>query len=150
MPRADQSGLTKYLYRDRRPDAFPVRTSIEDKEINFSWTSEEEKPLYSPFCVTWEGYIEITEAGRYSFFIESDDGSELWIDDHQVVDNSGSHATEKKGNTIFMERGQHSVRLTYFDVAGDAAVHWTWIRPGAAEETVPTRVLFHKGSSIGQ
>src|SRR5690606_1787054 len=43
------------------------------------------------FGFVFEGYIWITNPGEYTFYTNSDDGSKLWINDQQVVDNDGRH-----------------------------------------------------------
>jgi hypothetical protein len=50
--------------------------------------------------VVFRGDLVIDEPGTYSFFLESDDGSRLWIDDRLVVDNDGLHAMVEKASAM--------------------------------------------------
>ena len=73
---------------DKKPDVERV-----DKQINFASTLEAfpGTKLVDNFYVIWTGKIRIPEDGTYSFFLESDDGSRLFIGGAQVVDNGGLH-----------------------------------------------------------
>ena len=44
------------------------------------------------FAARWTGQIRIDDAGLTRFYLASDDGSRLYIDNHLVVDNGGLHA----------------------------------------------------------
>jgi hypothetical protein len=57
----------------------------------------------------WDGYVYIPYAGEWTFGSDSDDGSYIFIDGVEVVDNHGGHGMphEKKG-TISLEKGMHS------------------------------------------
>ena len=42
-------------------------------------------------AATFTGFLTITQPGSYSFSLESDDGSKLFLDDQLVIDNNGLH-----------------------------------------------------------
>src|SRR5690606_31600210 len=70
------------------------------------------------FGFVFEGYIEISEAGEYTFYTTSDDGSALFINDQIVVDNDGLHAEQEKSGTLTLEKGKHAIRATFFEKTG--------------------------------
>jgi hypothetical protein len=72
----------------KKPDVERV-----DKQINFASTLEAfpGTKLVDNFYVVWTGKIRIPADGIRTFFLESDDGSQLFIDGKQVVDNGGLH-----------------------------------------------------------
>lgn len=70
-----------------------------------------EDPYY--FAVHWEGTLNITESGTYSFELGSDDDSWVYVDDEMVVDLGGVHAYVVTGHPIYLEEGVHIIDI-YF------------------------------------
>ncbi len=66
------------------------------------------------FAIDYTGKFYINDAGEYRFFLTSDDGSKLWIDDREVVDNNGLHAPETVEGKAKLSRGIHTIHVTYF------------------------------------
>ncbi len=48
------------------------------------------------YALRFTGEIQIDQAGKYTFFTSSDDGSRLYIDNQLVVDNDGVHVMVEK------------------------------------------------------
>ena len=67
------------------------------------------------FAVLFTTKLTITEAGKYTFGIISDDGAKLYIDGKEVIDNDGSHSADMKYGNINLEKGTHDVKVEYFD-----------------------------------
>ena len=67
------------------------------------------------YAILFEGLIDIPETGVYTFYTYSDDGSKLIINNHLVVDNSGSHSARKRIGQIPLQRGLHPIRIEYFE-----------------------------------
>ncbi|MBL7826621.1 MAG: alpha-L-fucosidase [Saprospiraceae bacterium] len=76
-----------------------------------------------PICETkcgmiWSGYINLAQTGGYQFWLESDDGSLLYIDQEKIVDNDGDHGMEEKSGIAYLQKGWHSIRLLYYNAGG--------------------------------
>ena len=114
-----------------------------DKTINFASTQEgfHGTKLVDFFYIRWTGRINIPNDGKYEFFLESDDGSRLFIDGKQVIDHNGLHAMEEKSGTAELTAGKHSVNIEFFENDVDAGCIFSWQPPGAAKEVVPAGVL---------
>lgn len=67
------------------------------------------------FAFIFDGYIEIPETGTYQFYLLSDDGSTLELDDHLLIDNDGGHSDRLKKSIAKLEKGFHRIRLRYFE-----------------------------------
>ncbi len=67
------------------------------------------------YAFTFEGLIKIEEDGVYDFFTDSDDGSQLFVDDKLVVDNDGLHGLELEKGAIPLEKGLHRIKVNYFE-----------------------------------
>ena len=67
------------------------------------------------FAITFAGFINIEKEDIYNFYLLSDDGAKLFIDDELVVDNNGSHSPRTRSGSIGLEKGNHKFYLEYFD-----------------------------------
>ncbi len=138
-----EPGLQASYYQKINPVGEAKMVRVESK-IDFYYNTDEEKPLKAPFSILWEGFIEITEAGRYIFSTESDDGSWVFIDDKLVVDNGGTHGTQYKSDSIHLTEGLHRIKVKYFDSAWGAVMKLLWSPPGESEGPIPPNLLWHK------
>ena len=66
------------------------------------------------YGLVYTGYINIPEDGKYTFYIASDDGSKLYIDNSLLIDNDGLHGYSEKSNEISLKKGRLPIRLEYF------------------------------------
>jgi alpha-L-fucosidase len=89
----------------------------------------------------FEGLIKIPSDGIYSFYISSDDGSKLFIDDKILVDNDGLHGIVEKNNEIPLAKGYHAIKVLFFEGSGGDALQVQWKGPGFAEQNIPASVL---------
>ena len=93
--------------------------------------------------VHWSGAIQIDKAGKYSFFLTSDDGSRLSIAGEQVVNNDGLHGPAEKSGAVELKAGSHPILIEYFNNTGQAACIASWQAPGGEKEVIPAKVLSH-------
>ncbi len=138
-----EPGLQASYYPKINPVGKAKMVRVESK-IDFYYNTDEEKPLKAPFSILWEGFIEITETGRYTFSTESDDGSWLFIDDKLVVDNGGTHGIQYKSDSIHLTEGLHRIKVKYFDSAWGAVMKLLWSSPGESEGPIPPKLLWHQ------
>lgn len=125
-------------------DEKPVVKRV-DKTINFESTQEgfHGTQLVDSFYIRWTGKMHTPKGGNYAFYLESDDGSRLFIDGKRIIDNGGRHhMTEKAGETE-LTSGQHAIKIEFFENEVDAGCIFSWQPPGAAKEIVPASVLSH-------
>ena len=67
------------------------------------------------FGIKFQGSMSIPTAGNYTFYLLSDDGSKLYIDGKQIIDNDGSHGQIEIIGNAELTQGKHSIRVDYFD-----------------------------------
>ena len=84
--------------------------------------------------------VNVPEDGMYTFFINSDDGSNLYIDNQLVINNDGLHPHEEKQQLTKITKGWHNFRVTWYQGPRyRIALELFWKRPGAANrEYIPT------------
>jgi outer membrane protein OmpA-like peptidoglycan-associated protein len=66
------------------------------------------------FAIDYQGRIMLPQAGTYTFRLASDDGSKLFIDGTEVIDNDGIHGTNALDAEVTLAAGIHDVRVQYF------------------------------------
>jgi hypothetical protein len=66
------------------------------------------------FAIDYTGRFWIAKPGKYQFALASDDGSKLYIDGREVIDNDGIHGTLRVDKTLHLETGIHTIRISYF------------------------------------
>lgn len=86
------------------------------------------------FAVRYEGDFETSTTGDYTFNLKSDDGSRLFIDGKQIIDNDGLHGVVEKSATVSLDAGSHKIELIYFERGGGAVVDLDWSGPGFARK----------------
>jgi alpha-N-arabinofuranosidase len=96
------------------------------------------------FAVQYDGYIKIPKDGLYTFYINSDDGTELFIDNKNLVVNDGRHAPEEKSNNIILKEGYHEIKVTFFQAAGGMVLDVSMEGPGMDKQIIPKDMLFQK------
>ena len=133
-------GLYVCYYDNMEWNGEPIYQEI-DSEIEFHWSNDDEKPLFSPFSAIWNGYIDIQTPGTYAFALSSDDGSWLYIDDTLVIDNGGYHGIKKVTGAVPLKEGKHKIVIKYFDVGGGAIIQLSWIPPNGKESKIPAERL---------
>lgn len=115
----------------------PARTGIVQKiEIP-------SKASLDHFGYVFEGLIEIKQKGLYRFYLESDDGSMLWIDGQELINNDGSHSAERKKAVVALEAGFHSFKIAYFDDYWEQKLEIGLLGRGLPEQQLPESILFH-------
>ena len=60
--------------------------------------------------------MNIPTDGGYTFYTNSDEGSQFWIGSTLVVDNDGPHPMRERSGTIGLKAGYHAIRTTYSNV----------------------------------
>jgi hypothetical protein len=105
--------------------------------------SEEVKQRKEKYALSFEGYIKVNKEGVVHFFTLSDDGSKLFIDDIEVVNNDGEHGSVEKAGKAALKKGYHKIKVVYFDGGGGNELKVYWQPEGGKKEKIPAAVLFH-------
>ncbi len=95
------------------------------------------------FAFAFLGYLKIEKDGLYTFFTSSDDGSKLFIDDQEVVDNDGDHSMLEKSGKAALKKGYHAIRVLYFDSGGDNGLHVLLRAGNGNKEEISAGLLYH-------
>ena len=90
------------------------------------------------FAASFRGRLYVPQPGTWTFFLASDDGSQLFLDGKLVVDHDGLHGTTERSGTVpGLSGGLHDVEVRMFENLGSASLMFSWSGPGTPYEPVP-------------
>lgn len=117
-----------------------------DRQIDFAPTSTgfAGTKLARNFFVRWTGVIQLPREGDYRFAIESNDGSRLFVDGQQIVENGGLHPMRLAAGGARLRAGEYPIKVEFFQGEGEAGCKALWAPPAAALAIIPSTVLFHR------
>jgi alpha-L-fucosidase len=133
----------KYYEPDGNISLESIQTSPVKKEGVTDVISEKVKQREDRYALQFDGYINISKDGIYDFFTYSDDGSKLFIDDEEVVNNDGEHGGTEAPGRAALRKGYHKIKVVYFDAGGGNELKVSWQNSKGSKEAIPANVLFH-------
>ncbi len=120
---------------------FSGLVAVKTGEVASFTLSPREQDSY--FAFKFAGYIDITTEGMYTLYTASDDGSKLYIDGEEVVDNDGRHSKVEKSGQVYLTVGKHAIKVTYFEKWGGQTLEVKYEGPGISKQFIPAEVLFY-------
>lgn len=90
----------------------------------------------------YTGKLFVEQAGIYTFYTASNDGSQLHINNSIVVDNNGKHGVLEKQGDVSLAAGMHDISVTYFQSNGSEALHVYWSGANLVKQEITADVLF--------
>ncbi len=105
--------------------------------------SNKNKKRTDKYAFEFTGYIRIDNDGIYTFFTDSDDGSILYIDDEEIVNNDGDHGSVEKNGKAALKKGFHKIKVLYFDSGGGNSLKVLMQKEGGTKMEIPKDLLFH-------
>jgi hypothetical protein len=153
VPQDAQPGLVaEYFALDAAPQGFPSVPADRkptfvrvEPAINHAFVTGEfhGTKLAENFFVRWTGLLKCPEDGLYNFYVESDDGCRLYVDQELAVDNSEGRAMEQRADRLTLKAGLHAIRFEYFQAGGPAGVNLQWKLPKGGRQILPADFLSH-------
>jgi len=122
-----------------------------NEAINFNWGLSAPNTYVGAdnFSVRWSGKIQPRTTGTYTFYITSDNGRRLYINNKLIIDKWISDYDVEYTGTISLEHYKfYDIRLDYFEEAGGANCKLEWSSPEQNREVVPKSQLYSQYNSI--
>jgi hypothetical protein len=112
-------GLSAAYFANASWEGKPLLTAV-DRSVHFEKSALVRRAagLDGPASAAWEGILSVPAQSAYRFELVSDDGSLLELDGRLLIDNGGYHPSRRAVREILLARGDHPIRINYFD-AGD-------------------------------
>ncbi len=93
------------------------------------------------FALSYQGRLRIDRPGTYTFYLLSNDGSRLYLNDRLVVDNDGQHGAEERSGKITLTAGLHPLRVDYFQAGGGMLLKVSYDGPELSKREIPADAL---------
>ena len=141
------NGLHVQFYKGKDWKYLPVFKDLTPvKEWNtyeFALNREQLLPILgNTFGAVFNGYLRIDTAGEYTFYNSSDDGSKLFVDGQEVVNNDGDHGVIERSGSIKLSVGKHAIRIEYYNGNGGFWLDAYYKGPGLYKQLIPADKLF--------
>jgi mono/diheme cytochrome c family protein len=97
------------------------------------------------FGLHFTGYLMVPEDGEYQFYLGSDDGSRLTIDDDVVIEALVHQAHTRRDASHPLTAGVHRIQIHYYEGGGDESLEAGWAGPGFVERAFAADDVQHEG-----
>jgi len=124
-----------------------------DANVDFNWgrgapTADGLIPADN-FSVRWVGYIKPEFTEVYTFYVRSDDGSKLWVDNSLLFDKwTAAPGLEHSGTVSMSANVVHDIKLEYKEGTDNAFVELKYSSPSTQKTVVPSSRLFPSKNTI--
>lgn len=95
------------------------------------------------FAMVFEGYFLATRDDAYTFSLNSDDGTRMWIHGEQLIENDGVHGMVERSGSLALEAGYHPIRIEYFQGIGGSGLEFDVSTRPEGKRRVAPGLLFH-------
>ncbi len=96
------------------------------------------------FGYIYRGYVLAPTDGIYTFFIESNDGSKLYLNEVELIDNDGGHSAKEESGKIALRAGEYPLMVKYFQMGAGRMLRVSWQGPGFDKKDLTAEALFHR------
>ena len=121
-----------------------VTTRI-DPVIDFNWGSGSPADGIDidNFSIRWQGEIEAPYSGLYTFYITSDNGRRVWIDNELIIDEWQDDFNIEYSGNFLMEAGKkYDIKVMYYEKVGGADCTLEWSGPLTEKQIIPSSQLY--------
>lgn len=94
------------------------------------------------FAYDFHALFDAPEKAVYKFRLRSDDGAQLFIDGHMIIDNDGSHSANFVVGKVALEKGLHRIEIKYFEDYMGQELLLRYQTPDIDETPVTPEMLF--------
>jgi hypothetical protein len=127
---------------DRSPNIIRTDAWINYQKSSQAWSGLPSE-YKSNFVSRHTGYLYLESPGLYTLYLNSDDGSKLWVNGELVINNSGLHAMRERAVMLELGEGYHHVRLEYFERTGWAGLVLSYSSDFIEKQVIPESIFYH-------
>ncbi len=121
---------------DRTPEHTRIESSLQYNSMNSAYPGLDNR-FKNNWGARFSGLINVPDSGNWTFYLTSDDGSELWLDGVSLVTNYGSHGMREISGTRDITAGFHDFKIEFFQGTGPHGLNLKWEGPNQSKALVP-------------
>ena len=121
---------------DRTPEHTRIESSLQYNSMYGAYPGLDDR-FKNNWGARFSGLIDIPDTGNWTFYLTSDDGSEMWLDGASLVTNYGSHGMREKSGYRNLTAGLHDFKIEFFQGGGPHGLHLKWEGPNQSKTMVP-------------
>jgi beta-glucosidase len=127
------NGLTGQYFNNMNLSGTPVLTRADANiDSDFGGNSPGPGVNATGWSVKWTGTLTAPTTGRYTFSLTSDDGSRLFLNGQNVIDNWRDQAPTTETGTVDLTAGQPvKIEVDYYQNGGGSSVTLGWQPPNS-------------------
>jgi hypothetical protein len=113
--------------------------------LDFNWGSASPDPSIgsNTFSIRWTGQVQPQFSETYTFYVSTDDGVRLWVDNQLLVDNWVDQGTTERAGSIALTAYQrYNIKMEYYENAGSAVARLLWGSPSMPKSVIPQSQLY--------
>jgi hypothetical protein len=133
-------GVTGQYFNTVDLTGAPVLTRV-DPNIDFNWMvgSPAAAVHTDLFSVRWTGTLTPQFSETYTFYVSSNDGDRMFLDNTLVIDHFVDHTVvEDIGTRALVAGRSYQFRLEYYERYSTAEVHLSWSSPSQPKAIIPS------------
>lgn len=136
-----QNGLRGKYFSNLQSNGEPVERI--DPQINFNWNDKAPMTNFPKFgfSVIWDGYLVIPTEDTYTFYLTSDDGSKLWLDEELLINNWSVQAPREMAAIKYLKEGIYPIKIAYFQDSYGSMIQLEWSSGGGPKQIIPSENL---------
>ncbi|MBA4283898.1 MAG: hypothetical protein C0432_06370 [Candidatus Puniceispirillum sp.] len=120
-----------------------------DATINFDWAFGSPNTSVSGdnFSVLWTGQIQPKYSGEYTFYVTSNNGRRLWVNNQLIIDGWIDDIGEYRGKISLIAGQKYNIKLEYFENSSAATCKLEWSNFLQSREVIPMSQFYE--STLG-
>ena len=121
-----------------------------DSTINFDWAFTSPNPSVNPdqFTARWVGQIQAKYSGEHTFYVTSNNGRRLWVNNQLIIDEWIEDIGEYKGKINLMAGQKYDIKLEYYENGSAANCKLEWSNFLQSREVIPMSQLYTNTLSV--
>lgn len=131
----------------RVPEVSRTDAQIAYASVSTAWSGLPTS-MAETFASRHSGWLKVDTTGSYTLFVNSDDGSRVYLDGALLIDNDGLHGMREYSATLTLAAGYHPLRVEFFENGGGAGLQFSWSGPGITKQLVPASALWRLPSAL--
>lgn len=95
------------------------------------------RPRTDHYALRLTGSLAVPADGAYTFYLSSDDGSRLYVNNQLLINHDGPHGMGDKAAKLELKAGRVPIVVTYYNATGGFGLDLQWTGPGVGRQSIP-------------